>query len=54
MDIIYHFMQDMWKNNMIEQYFNYKDSTAKKMADFFEAGVQNKEPKEDKKKSSSD
>ena len=37
---------------MIEQGFNYVDSTIKEMTDFFETRVQNLKPKEDKKKSS--
>ena len=37
---------------MIEQGFNYVDSTIKEMADFFEARVANLEPIEDRKKSS--
>ena len=42
----------MWKNKMIEQVFNYADSTVKEMTDFFEHSVKNLEPKEDKNKSS--
>ena len=34
-DIIYHFMPTTWKNKMIEQGFNYADSTIKEMSDFF-------------------
>ena len=52
MDIIYHSMPTTWKNKMIEQGFNYADSTIKEMTDFFETRVENLEPKEDKKKSS--
>ena len=37
---------------MIEHSFNYADSTAKEMTDFFEIRVENLEPKEEKKKSS--
>ena len=37
---------------MIEQDFNYADSTIKEMTDFFETRVENLEPREDKKKSS--
>ena len=37
---------------MIEQVFNYADSTIKEMADFCETRVENLEPKEDRKKSS--
>ena len=37
---------------MIEQGFNYTDSTIKKMSDLFETRVENLEPKEEKKKSS--
>ena len=36
---------------MIEQGFNYADSTIKEMTDFFETSVENLEPKWDKKKS---
>ena len=38
---------------MIEQGFNYADSTIKEMTDFFETRVENLEPKEDRKISSS-
>ena len=37
---------------MIEQSFNYADSTIKGMTDFFETRVENLEPKKEKKKSS--
>ena len=37
---------------MIEQSFNYTDSTIKEMIDFYETRVENLEPKEEKKKSS--
>ena len=37
---------------MIEQGFNYADSTIKEMRDFFETRVENLEPKEENKKSS--
>ena len=37
---------------MIEQGFNYIDSTVKEMPDFFETRVENMEPEEKKKKSS--
>ena len=37
---------------MIEQGFNYSDSNIKEMTDFFEARVENLEPKEDNNKSS--
>ena len=52
MDIIYHSMPTTSKNKMIEQGFNYAETTIKEMTDFFEARVENLEPKEDKKKSS--
>ena len=52
LDIIYHSMPNTWKNKMIEQGFNYTDSTIKEMTDFFETRVENLEPKEEKKKSS--
>ena len=52
MNIIYHSMPTTWKNKMIEQGFNYADSTIKEMTDFFETRVENLEPKEDRKKSS--
>ena len=48
MDIIYHFIPPMWKNKMIEQGFNYTDSTIKEMSDFFETRIENLEPKEEK------
>ena len=34
MDIIYNPMPTTWKNKMIEQGYNYADSTIKKMTDF--------------------
>ena len=37
---------------MIEQGFNYAESTVKEMSDFFETRQENLEPKEEKKKSS--
>ena len=37
---------------MIEQGYNYADSTIKEMTNFFKTRVENLEPKEDKKKSS--
>ena len=49
MDIIYHSMHIIRKNEMIEQGFNYVDSTIKEMTDFFETREENLEPKEDKK-----
>ena len=49
MNIIYHYMLSTWKNKIIEQGFNYADSTIKKMSDFFETRVENLEPKEDRK-----
>ena len=51
-DIIYHSMPTTWKNKMIEQGFNYADSTIKEMTDLFETRVENLEPKEEMKKSS--
>ena len=50
MDIIYQSMPTAWKNKMIKQDFNYKDTTVKEMTDFFETRVKSLEPKEDKKK----
>ena len=52
MDIIYHSMPTMWENKMIEEGFNYADSTVKEMTEFFETRVKYLEPKEKKKKSS--
>ena len=34
-------MTTTWKNKMIEQGFNYADSTIKEMSDFFETRVKN-------------
>ena len=45
-------MSTTWKNKMIEQGFNYADSTIKEMSDFFKTRVENFELKEDKNKSS--
>ena len=39
MDIIHHSMPITWKNKMIEQGFNYVDSTIKEMSDFFETRI---------------
>ena len=50
MDIIYHSMPTTWKTMMIEQDFNYEDSTIKEMTDFFESRVENLELKGEKKK----
>ena len=50
-DSIYHSIPTTWKNKMIEQGCNYADCTIKEMTDFFETGVENLEPKEEKKKS---
>ena len=50
MDIIYHFMPITWKSNIIEQGFNYADSTIKKGTDFFETRVESVEPKGKKEK----
>ena len=50
MDIIYHSIPTTWKNKMIEQGFNYADSTIKEMTDFCETRVETLEPKEEKKK----
>ena len=52
MDIIYHSTPTTWKNKIIEQGFNYADSTIKELSDFFETGVENLELKEENKKSS--
>ena len=49
MGIIYHPMPTTWEKKMIEQGFNYTDSTIKEMTGFFETTVENLEPKEDKK-----
>ena len=49
-NIIYHSMSTTRKNKMIEQGFNYADSSIKEMTDIFETSrVENLEPKEDKK-----
>ena len=50
MDNIYHSIHITWKNKIIEQGFNCKDSTGKELTDFFETRVENLEPKDDKKK----
>ena len=52
MDIIYHSIPTTWKKKMIEQDFNYADSTIKEMTDFFATRVENLEPKNTNKKSS--
>ena len=39
MDIKYHSIPTTWKNKMIEQGFNYADSTIKEMTDFIETRV---------------
>ena len=53
MGIIYHYMLSTWNNKMIEQGFNYADSTNKEKTIFFKTRVENLEPKENKKKYSS-
>ena len=50
MDVVYHSIPATWKNKMIEQGFNYADSTVKEMTDFFETRVDNPDPREHKKK----
>ena len=52
MDIIYHSMPATWKTKMIEQDYNYADSTIKEMTGLFATRVENLEPKEEKKKPS--
>ena len=42
-------MPSTWKNKMIDQGFNYADSTIKAMTNIFKNRVENVEPKEDKK-----
>ena len=51
-ETMYHSMPTIWKNKMIEQEFNFADSTIKEMTDFFDTRIENLEPKEDKRKSS--
>ena len=46
-DIIYNSMPTTWKCKMIEQGFNYADSTIKEMTDFFDSRVEKLEPKEE-------
>ena len=53
MDIIYHSKPSTWKNKMIEPGFNFSDSTIKEMSDIFETRVENSEPKEYNKESTS-
>ena len=48
--IIYHSVPTKWNIKMIEQGFNYADSTIQEMTNFFETRVENLEPKEEKKK----
>ena len=38
----------MWRNKMIQQGFNYADSTTEEMTEFFETSIENMEPKEEK------
>ena len=45
-------MSTTWNNKMIEQGFNYTDSTIKEMNDFCETRVENLEPRDDKKECS--
>ena len=49
MDIIYYSMPTTWKNKMIEQGFNYKNSTVKQMTEFFETRIEILELREYKK-----
>ena len=51
MNNIYHSMCTMWENKMIEQGFNYRDSTVKEMNDFLQTTVASLKPNEVKKKS---
>ena len=44
-------MCTMWENKMIEQGFNYRDSTVKEMNDFLQTTVASLKPNEVKKKS---
>ena len=52
MNIIFYSMPTTWKNKMIEQGFNYANSTTKEMTDLCETRVENLERKEDNIKSS--
>ena len=49
MDVIYHSMSTTWKNKMVEQDFNYTDSTIKEMIDFFETRVETWSPRKKRK-----
>ena len=44
-DIIYHSMPTTWKTKMIEQSFNYVNSTEKEMTDFLKTRVENLVPR---------
>ena len=43
MDVIYHSIPPTWKNKMIEQGFNYAESTIKEISHFFGTRVENLE-----------
>ena len=47
-------MPTTWKNKMIEESFNYPDSTIKDMTDFFGTREEILKPKEEKKNSSAE
>ena len=49
MGITYNSMSTTRKNKMIEQGFNYADSTVKEMTDLFETRVENLEPRKIRK-----
>ena len=44
-------MHTTWKNKMVEQYFNFTNSTVKEMTDFYETRAESLDHKEDKKMS---
>ena len=49
-NIIYHIIRNMSKTKMIEQGFNYVNSTYKELMGFFEIRVENLEPRVGKKR----
>ena len=50
-EILYHTMPNTWKKKMVEQGYNYLDSSIQQMTEFFETRVENQEKSNSKKES---
>ena len=46
---MYYSIPTTWKTKKVQPYLNHKDETVKEIIDFFEARLENHEPKENKK-----